>query len=206
LLDKGIHRQTPQGGKVSRPSYFVDRIKVAIRFLSAAAFSFIVLLPWACASAPQVSRQGDVVLEKVPFYPQEDYQCGPASLAAVLNYQGMLNISPGEIAHDIFSKSARGTLNIDMVLYAQKKGLFVRDYSGSLKDLREKIDAGYPLVVMVDYGFSVWQVNHFMAVVGYDKDVVIVNSGNKEHEVIGNDAFLKAWRRTNFWTLLIKKK
>jgi ABC-type bacteriocin/lantibiotic exporter with double-glycine peptidase domain len=204
LLNKGIHLQTPQGGKISRPLYFVDGIKVAIRLLSVVAFSCIML--WACASGPPVLRQGDVVLEKVPFHPQEEYQCGPASLAGVLNYEGLLNISPREIAYDLFSKSARGTLNMDMALYAQKKGFFAWDYSGSLKDLREKIDAGYPLVVMVDYGFSLWQVNHFMVVVGYNKDVVIVNSGNKEHEVIGNDAFLKAWRRTDFWTLLIKKK
>ncbi len=177
---------------------------MAIRLLSVVAFSSILL--GACISVPPVSRQGDVVLEKVPFYPQEDYQCGPASLAGVINYQGLPSISPEEIAHDLFSKSARGTLNIDMALYAQKKGLFSRDYSGSLKDLREKIDAGYPLVVMVDYGFSAWQANHFMVVVGYGKDIVIVNSGKKEHEVVGNDAFLKAWRRTDFWTLLVKKK
>ncbi len=93
-----------------------------------------------------------------------------------------------------------------MAHYAQKKGFFARDYSGSLNDLKEKIDAGYPLVVMVDYGISVWQANHFMVVVGYNKDVVIVNSGRKQHEVIGNDAFLKAWRRTDFWTLLVKKR
>ena len=160
---------------------------------------------FACASAPLAAHHGEVVLENFPFHPQEDYRCGPASLAGVLNYQG-LGISPEEIAHDLFSKSAGGTLTIDMALYPQLKGFFSLSYSGSFCDLKEKIDSGYPLIVMVDYGFSVWQVNHFMVVVGYNNEGVIVNSGKKEHELIENDTFLRNWRRTDFWTLLVKKK
>lgn len=115
-----------------------------------------------------------MVLGNIPFHPQEDYRCGPASLAGILNYQG-LAISPEEIAHELFSKSAGGTLTIDIALYPQRKGFFALSYSGRLRDLKEKIDSGYPLIVMVDYGFSVWQVNHFMVVVGYNNDGVIVN-------------------------------
>ncbi len=174
-----------------------------IRLLCIVAFSFVALS--ACASAPPAVQHGDVIIGNVPFHPQEDHQCGPASLAGVLNYQG-LGISPEEIARDLFSKSAGGTLTIDMALYPQRKGFSALNYSGSLKDLREKIDSGYPLIVMVDYGFSVWQANHFMVVVGYNNDGVIVNSGKKEHERIENNAFLRTWRRTDFWTLLVKKK
>ncbi|HLB02506.1 MAG TPA: C39 family peptidase, partial [Nitrospiria bacterium] len=39
-------------------------------------------------------------VEGVPFYPQKEYQCGPASLAAVLNYFGQA-VSPEEIAEAI---------------------------------------------------------------------------------------------------------
>ncbi len=159
----------------------------------------------ACASAPPAERHGEVVLGNIPFHPQEDYKCGPASLAGVLNYQG-LGISPEEIAHDLFSRSARGTLTIDMVLYPQRKGFSALSYSGSLRDLKEKVDSGYPLIVMVDNGFSIVQVNHFMVVVGYNQNGVIVNSGKEEHEFIENDIFLRTWKKTDFWTLLVKKK
>ena len=64
-------------------------------------------------------------------------------LSEVLNYQGH-GISPEEIASDMFSKSAGGTLTIDMALYPKRKGFSALSYSGSLRDLREKIDAGYP--------------------------------------------------------------
>ncbi|HYA31796.1 MAG TPA: C39 family peptidase, partial [Thermodesulfovibrionales bacterium] len=90
------------------------------------------------------------LVRNVPFFPQEDYQCGPASLAAVLNYQGV-SVTSDEVARAIYSPSARGTLNIDMVLYAQSLGLRASQYKGGLDDLREQIDAGRPLIVLVDY-------------------------------------------------------
>jgi uncharacterized cupredoxin-like copper-binding protein len=58
---------------------------------------------------------------------------------------------------------------------------------------------------MVDYGFMAWQANHFMVVVGYNRDGVVVNSGKKEHEFIANDKFLGIWRKTGFWSLAIKE-
>ncbi len=171
---------------------------------SAGLLCYCLLLA-ACASAPPAARQGETVIGNVPFYPQETYQCGPASLAGVLNYEG-LDTTPERIAKDIFSRSARGTLNLDMALYAQRNGFSAQEYSGSMQDLKEKISAGQPLLVMVDYGFLAWQVNHFMVVVGYNSDGVIANSGKKEREFINNDTFLRIWRKAGFWSLAIRKK
>lgn len=178
---------------------------MGIVFKTLAGLLCCCLLIAACASAPPVARQGETVIGNVPFYPQEAYQCGPASLAGVLNYEG-LDTTPEKIAEEIFSRSARGTLNLDMALYAQQNGFSALEYAGSLQDLREKISSGQPLLVMVDYGFLAWQVNHFMVVVGYNSDGVIANSGRNEHEFISNDRFLKIWRKTGFWSLAIKKK
>lgn len=144
------------------------------------------------------------MIENVPFYPQETYQCGPASLAGVLNYW-RIPARPDDIAKDIFSESARGTLSIDMVMYAQKKGLFAFQYKGSLEDLKKNIDAGYPLIVLVDYGISFYRANHFMVVVGYNENGVRVNSGKDNNVFISSKDFLRVWKRADYWTLLIKK-
>jgi len=143
------------------------------------------------------------MIENVPFFPQETYQCGPASLAGVLNYWGV-KVFPEAIAAKIYSRSAKGTLNLDMVLYAQDKGLQVIQYKGSIKDLKKNIDLGYPAIVLVDYGFWVYQQNHFMVVVGYNEKGVITNSGKNRLKLIREEDFLKPWERTDFWTLLIK--
>ncbi len=81
----------------------------------------IVLLLCSCAGDSHVLKGSQTrLIENVPFYPQTEYQCGPSSLAGVLNFWGV-HVTPEVIAEEIYSKSARGTLNIDMVLYAQRQ-------------------------------------------------------------------------------------
>ena len=157
----------------------------------------------SCAGvSPPENVQVSHVIRNVPFYPQEAYQCGPASLAGVLNHWN-INVSPEEIASEIYSKSARGTLNIDMVLYVEKIGLKARQYRGSFEDIKTKIDSGYPLIVLVDEGFLIYQKNHFMVVIGYGAEGILANSGREQGKFFAVKEFLRSWERTKFWTLWI---
>jgi len=160
----------------------------------------------AVAPLPGLLKESDThIIDKVPFYPQEDFQCGPASLAAVLNFWGIF-VTPEQVAKDVYSSSARGTLNIDMLLYAQSRGLAASHYQGGMADLREKINAGSPLIVLVDFGFSIIQINHFMVIVGYNERGVIANSGRDKMKFIPAEDFLKSWEKTKFWTLLVTRR
>lgn len=144
------------------------------------------------------------LIKNVPFFPQEKFQCGPAAMASVLNYRG-IRITPEEIAPDIYSESARGTLNIDMVFFAERKGMRATQYSGNLADLKKNINASNPLIVLVDYGFLNYRKDHFMVIVGYDDDNVIAHSGKHSFMPVPNDEFLKIWKKTKYWTLLVQK-
>ncbi|MCX7913473.1 MAG: C39 family peptidase [Thermodesulfovibrionales bacterium] len=145
------------------------------------------------------------IIENVPFYPQKEFQCGPASLASILNYYGIMT-TPDEIAQEIFSKTAKGTLNLDMVIYARKKGLRANHYVGSFADLQRNIDDGNPVIVLVDYGFSFYRHYHFLVVIGYNDEGVFFNSGDPKKEFMPIEDFMPLWRRTNYWTLLIKSE
>jgi ABC-type bacteriocin/lantibiotic exporter with double-glycine peptidase domain len=145
------------------------------------------------------------VIRDVPFYPQETYQCGPSSLASVLNYWD-IPVTPDTIAEEIFSKAARGTLTMDMILYAQKKGLHAEQYKGTIENLKHSIHEGYPVIVLVDYGFSFYQQNHFMVIVGYAEQGIVAHTGRSKEKVIPWDDFVKVWGKTGYWTTLIKKK
>ncbi|MFN3395872.1 MAG: C39 family peptidase [Thermodesulfovibrionales bacterium] len=171
-----------------------------LKLLTLFLFSLIVI---ACSSHVIIQYGPEVIINKVPFYPQEDYQCGPSSLAGVMNYYG-INISPDDIASEIYSKSARGTLDLEMLFYVERKGLKAEKYRGSLNDLRERIRAGYPLIVLVDYGYGPIQVNHFMVIIGYNESGVFANSGREERKFIPFKEFLKVWDRTGNWTLLVR--
>lgn len=163
-----------------------------------------ILSLFSCSTVREVPESGDVhIIENVPFHPQEDFQCGPSSLAIVLNYHG-IQVTPDEIAKEIFSGSARGTLNMDMVIYAQRKGLEALQFRGNIEELQKNIDSGFPLIVLVDYGFSVYQVNHFMVILGYSESGVIANSGWSKGKFIAWEKFLKTWEKTHFWTLLVR--
>jgi ABC-type bacteriocin/lantibiotic exporter with double-glycine peptidase domain len=158
----------------------------------------------SCASTSLVPSTKSRVITQIPFFPQDDYQCGPASLAAVLAYRGAA-VTPAGIAAEIFSGSARGTLDMDMVLYAEGKGLKVKRYAGTPDDLRRNIDSGNPLIVLTDYGFWVYEKGHYMVIVGYNDQGFIVISGKDRELFVPEAEFLKVWKKANFLTLLIER-
>jgi len=193
----------------SEPEFFSRGIvsKILRQPFIAKLFVLFLLLSQltSCITAKEIPESSHTrKIENLPFYPQESYQCGPASLAGVLNYWGV-TVTPDDVARNIFSASARGTLTIDMVLYAQQKGLSAEQYKGSLENLKQNIDSGYPVVVLVDYGGAFYQMNHFMVIFGYNERGILANSGKDHEKFIPEDDFLKSWEKTNFWTLRIKK-
>lgn len=170
--------------------------------LKISLLSFFLFLLSCATSARFDEHTVSNIVQNVPFYQLKAFQCGPASLASVLNFWG-IPVSPADIANEIYSQAARGTLNLDMIWYPERKGLSTRQYKGSIDDIKRNVDMGYPLIVMVDYGFWVYERNHFMVILGYNEDGVIVNSGNGYPELLAFADFLRSWRRTSFWTLLI---
>lgn len=183
--------------------------KMALRFRP--CYAILVLLSVAACTVPSsggfqsAGRQTDArLIDTVPFFPQEQYQCGPAAMASVLNYRG-LAITPEEIAPEIYSKSARGTLNFDMIFFAQKKGFQARQYPGNIEDLKKNIDRLNPIIVLVDYGLLTYRKDHYMVVVGYDSDHIIVHSGRDRFKSIPIGDFLVPWKKTKFWALLVEK-
>ena len=167
------------------------------------AFLLAISPVLSCATASIVPSTKIRIIAQMPFFPQDDYQCGPSSLAAVLTYRGTAT-TPNVIAAEIFSGSARGTLDLDMVFYAEGKGLKVNRYAGTPEDIRQNIDNGNPLIVLTDYGFWVYEKGHYMVIVGYNDAGFVVNSG-KDHELFFPEAeFLKIWKKANFLTLLIE--
>ncbi|MCS7163856.1 MAG: C39 family peptidase [Thermodesulfovibrio sp.] len=146
----------------------------------------------------------EYIINSVPFFPSNDFQCGPASLAMILNFLGA-KITVDEIAKEIYSKEARGTSDFDMILFAQKRGFKVLNYRGSIEDIKEKIKENKPLIVMTDEGYWFYKKYHFMVVLGFDDKNIIVNSGKKMHEKINIKEFKKKWSKAGYWTLLIDK-
>jgi tetratricopeptide (TPR) repeat protein len=149
----------------------------------------------------------DALLE-VPDYIQERNQCGPFALAAVINYwheRGLIgaSISAEEISREIYSRSAKGVLGMDLYGYANKLDLFARQFNGTAISLRKAIKRQEPVIVLVDYGKGSFQINHFMVVSGYSSKGFVVHSGSGFKHI--SDAELqRVWARAGHWALTVR--
>jgi ABC-type bacteriocin/lantibiotic exporter with double-glycine peptidase domain len=143
-------------------------------------------------------------ISDVPFFPQSKYQCGPAALASVLNYYGC-RVNQGTIVEAIYKKRLKGTLSIDMTLFARRMGFDARAYRGSLTDLKGHILKDRPLIVFQDLGYPLLPIRHFSVVIGYDdaEGILVLHSGKRINKVISYERFLRSWAEMEYWTLLI---
>lgn len=170
---------------------------LAALLLAAVALSSCARPPAGFAPPP-----GRGQVPGVPFHAQQDHHCGPASLAMVLNHLGD-PATPEDIARAVYRADLRGTLSLDLVLYARGRGHSARFSKGSAADLAQAVDAGAPPLVMVDEGLGGLRVPHFMVVTGYDAHGVIVNSGRRQGARLSWGSFLSAWEPMARWMLLV---
>lgn len=162
-----------------------------------------------CSTFSQTLPSDARIIDQVPYFEQESFQCGPAALATVINYWYGKNksnkwLSVETIVGEIYSPSAKGVLGLDLEAYARKHGFNAIQSSGAIEEIKRNIDAKIPTIILVDYGGVFHQQNHFMVAKGYTQDGVVFNSGRRENHLIPNDILQRIWKKTDFWTLIIK--
>jgi len=153
--------------------------------------TFCLLIISGCATS--VLEHKKVITSTVHFIEQKPNYCGPASLAMIFKFWGM-EANQDEIARDIYSPELKGTLSIELLLYALKRGFEAEMYSGTLQDLKEKVTAGFPLIVSHRAQKEKEKV-HYLVVWGFDEgsEKVYVHSGTKKNLAMDYRTFLKRW-------------
>ena len=142
-------------------------------------------------------------LKTVPFFPQKAYQCGPASLATVLNWSG-LPVSPEELTDEVFTPLRKGSLQTALISTARRHGRIAYISSG-MEVIFSEVSAGHPVIILQNLGLSWYPVWHYSVVVGYDlpERFVILRSGATARKIMASRVFGKTWARSNYWGLLI---
>jgi tetratricopeptide (TPR) repeat protein len=139
-----------------------------------------------------------LALVLVPFIAQKTNYCGPAALAMIANFYGHA-VTQDEIASAIYLPEIRGTLTADLAGYAQRYGLWTRQYRGTRADLHQKLAAHVPLIVLGKLGDHY----HYFVVLDYRGDELIVHSDTRANLSLRDDDFLRWWNRADRWTLLV---
>nr|WP_251068337.1 PA2778 family cysteine peptidase [Marinobacter sp. C7] len=173
-----------------------------------------LLLLAGCASTPpwpepesvagEVVLPNRVLLEDVPFYAQEKYQCGPASLAMMLNSQG-LETDPDVLKELVYIPGRQGSLQVEMVAGARSHNMVVYPLKPRLADVLEEVSAGNPVLVMQNLLIDWWPQWHFAVVVGYDSDneTVILNTDTRKHYAMPYKTFHATWSRAERWAVVV---
>lgn len=171
---------------------------------------FGLLIFSGCATAPTkkwYQASGDVPpkheLKAVPFFPQEQYQCGPASLAMALAWSG-LQIDADTLTPQVYTPSLKGSLQPAMVAAARRHARVAYPISGA-NALLEEIAAGHPVIVLQNLGLSWVPVWHYAVVIGYDLDkaVIILHSGITDQKTTALKTFENTWARSQHWGLVV---
>jgi hypothetical protein len=152
-----------------------------------------------------VPRQ--VELAQVPFFPQNDYQCGPAALASVLNYSGAL-VSPEALVDEVWLPSRKGSLQVEMLAAPRRHGRVSYRLEPRYADLLREVAAGNPVVVLQDVGLMTPFVAewHYAVVNGFDYETgtIFLRSGLQVRQQMPFTAFERSWLQSNYWAMVVQ--
>lgn len=177
-------------------------------------FVCAVLLLGGCAT-PQVAMldarwptelPAQVELADVPFFPQEDYECGPAALAMVAHAAGV-DVTPDALVDQVYLPGRKGSLQPEMLAATRRQGLLAYPLKPKVEDILREVAAGHPVLVFQNLAFSIYPVWHYAVVMGFDRErhVLLLHSGRTARMEISLFAFERTWARGQYWAMLALK-
>lgn len=140
----------------------------------------------------------------MPFFPQEDYQCGPAALATVLGWSGV-DLTPDALTPEIYIPERKGSLQAEMLAVPARHGRLAVELPKMPEALIEELRAGHPVVVLQNLALAIKPVWHYAVLVGVDpvtQDVTL-RSGRLRERVTGWSTFLATWQRAGSWAMVV---
>ncbi len=152
------------------------------------------------AQPPAIARQH--LIPQVPFYPQQEYFCGPTTLAEVAGFYG-LNKDPATIAPATFIPGLQGTLQIEMAAAARQLGLVAYTQRSNLAQLLSLVAENIPVIVLQNNSIAWYPQWHYAVVIGYDlqSQEAILHTGLTEAYRLNFSTFERTWARGNYWLL-----
>ena len=128
------------------------------------------------------------------------YDCGSAAVQMVLQYYG-INEREKDIMDNLHTKKSGTDPNM-IIKYFNKKGFKVKDGILTIKDLKEYVDKGTPVIIPLqaypDKETNNWEEEysngHYVTVIGYTDDRIIFSDPASINETyLNNDDFMKRW-------------
>lgn len=170
-------------------------------------WSLALLLALAGCSTQRLAEAGAaqprVEISATPFFPQTDHHCGPAALATVLGASGA-DASPGELAHEVYIKGRKGSLQAELLAAARRHDRIAYVLDPTAPALLRELEHGQPVLVLQNFGLSSLPLWHYAVVIGYDRehDTFLLRSGRHERQQLAARRFLGTWQRADGWAFI----
>lgn len=141
-------------------------------------------------------------IDGVPFFPQTEYQCGPAALATVLAYTGA-PVTPEPLVDQVYIPERRGSLQLEMLAAARRYGRVSYVLAPRYGDLLREVAAGNPVLVLQDVGALARQW-HYAVVNGFDypSGTIYLRSGTTAQLEMPFTAFERSWMPSGYWAMV----
>ncbi len=170
--------------------------------LRAPAVATLAVALAGCAASPPLAdglardAPRSIELRETPFFPQKQYQCGPAALATLLRASG-LDVSPETLAPEVFVPGLRGSLQLEMISATRRHGRLPYVLSNTADGMIAELVAGRPVLVLQNLGAERLPVWHYAVLIGYDagRNVALLRSGRTKREEMRWQRFAKTWHR-----------
>jgi tetratricopeptide (TPR) repeat protein len=179
----------------------VNRVGVVPALFASAALAACTTLPEEVSQYEDPTRA--IELADTPFFPQERYQCGPASLMTVLQSSGA-NTSMDSLVEQVYLPGRQGSLQIELMAATRAAGRTPYLIDGSMRAITAELEASRPVLVLQNLGVSWYPRWHYAVVVGVNPmtDQVMLRSGTDRRHVIASKTFLRTWRRSDYWAMV----
>lgn len=143
-----------------------------------------------------------VELAQVPFFPQDEYQCGPAALATILAHSGVA-VTPEPLVSQVYLPARQGSLQIEMLAAARRYNRVSYPLAPHYADLLREVAAGNPVLVLQDVGPLTTQW-HYAVVNGFDypSGTIYLRSGRQPRQEMPFTAFERSWMKSGYWAMV----
>jgi hypothetical protein len=161
-----------------------------------------------CAVSPPLAEglpagmPRSVELAGTPFFPHDEYQCGPAALATVLRASGVAT-SPDDLKPQVYVPGRRGSLQAELIGAARRHGRLPYVMPSQGQELVAELNEGRPVLVLQNLGATRMPRWHYAVLIGYDADrnVALLRSDTRERVEMRWQKFARTWHLGGRWAI-----